>query len=98
MQLNIKVIKKWYSPHFSINPPSFQGYAPFLAKFVIPPQVTQFFEGATPLPWIRWGGEGGVPTMCVFDKAREHYGSSLKIWRTVNYPDIANKNREAAVK
>ena len=47
MQLNIKVIKKWQRPHFYINPP-FQGYAPFLAKFLVLPQVTQFFEGPTP--------------------------------------------------
>ena len=33
-----------------------------------------------------------------FDKVREHYCSSLKIWRTVNEPDIEDKNWEAAVK
>ena len=40
MQLNCKVIKKWQTPtHFYIKP-TFQGYPPFLAKFLVP----------TPLP------------------------------------------------
>ena len=34
-------------------------YPHFLAKKFIPPQVTQFLEGPTPLPFlIRWGGAG----------------------------------------
>ena len=56
MQLNIKVIKKWQPPHFYINPP-FQGYPPFLAKFLLPLQVTPFFEGPNHPPLIR--GRGG---------------------------------------
>ena len=43
------------APHLYINPP-FQGYHPFLAKFLVPPQVTQFFEAPTPSPLIREGG------------------------------------------
>ena len=47
MQLNIKVKKKWQLPIYTPTPP-FQGYPPFLAKFLVPPppppQVTQFFE------------------------------------------------------
>ena len=60
MQLNCKVIKKWQPPHFYINPHSFQGYPPLVAKFLVSPpppltQVTQFLEGPTS-PLIRGGG------------------------------------------
>ena len=35
-QLNCKV-KKWQPPiYFYMNPPFFQGYSPFLAKFLVP--------------------------------------------------------------
>ena len=46
MQLNCKVIKKWQPP-ISASKPPFQGYPPFLLKFLVPPlpQVTQFLEG-----------------------------------------------------
>ena len=36
MQLNIKVKKKWQLPIYTPTPP-FQGYPPFLAKFLVPP-------------------------------------------------------------
>ena len=49
------------TPHFYINLP-FQGYPFFLAKFLLPPQVTQFLEGPTPplnkgnvrTMWLQW--------------------------------------------
>ena len=53
MQLNCKVIKKWQPPFppFLHQPfSSFQGYPPFLAKSLVPHQVTQFLEGPTPSP------------------------------------------------
>ena len=59
MQLNIRVIKKWQPP-ISTSTPLFQGYPPFLAKYLVPPQVTQFFEGPTP---SSDKGGGGIPTM-----------------------------------
>ena len=63
MQLNCKVMKMWQPSHFYINPPPFQDYSPFLAKFLVPPplpQVTQFLEGPTPAPPPLIKG-GGVP-------------------------------------
>ena len=49
MQLNIKEIKKQQPPPppFLYYPPPFQGYPPFLAKFLVPlpPKMTQFLEG-----------------------------------------------------
>ena len=44
-------------PFLHQPPPPFQCYPPFLAKFLVTPQVTQFFEGPTPPPLIR--GRGG---------------------------------------
>ena len=61
MQLNCKVIKKVANPPF-LHQPHFQGFPPFLAKFLVLPQVTHFLEGPAP-PLIRGGG--GVPTMSV---------------------------------
>ena len=49
MQLNCKVTEKVATSPFLLQPP-FQGYSPFLAKFLVPPQVTQFLEDPTPLP------------------------------------------------
>ena len=60
MQLNCKVIKKVANPPF-LHQPHFQGFPPFLAKFLVLPQVTHFLEGPAP-PLIRGGG---VPTMSV---------------------------------
>ena len=78
MQLNIKVIKKWQPP-ISTSTPPFQGYLPYLAKLLVPPQVTQFFEGPTPLPpLIR---ERGVPTMCINN---EKYYSQKKSGKSVS--------------
>ena len=52
MQLNSKVIKKWQPTHFYINP-LFMLIPPFLATFLVPPQVTQFLEGPnTPPPLL----------------------------------------------
>ena len=61
MQLNIRLNKK--VSNFYINL-LFQGYAPFLAKFLVPPpppptpQVTQFFEGPPPPIPLFNRGEG----------------------------------------
>ena len=60
MQLNCKVIKKVANPPF-LHQPHFQGFSPFLAKFLVLPQVTHFLEG--PAPPFNKGG--GVPTMSV---------------------------------
>ena len=63
MQLNCKVIKKWQPPFppFLHQPfPSFEGYPPFLAKSLVPHQVTQFLEGPTPLN----KGRGGSNYVC----------------------------------
>ena len=49
MQLNCKVIKKW-QPLISTLTPTFLGYPPFLAKFLVSPQMTQFLEGPNPPP------------------------------------------------
>ena len=63
MQLNCKVIEKVGTPppsHFYSNP-LFKGYPLFLAKFSVPPKVTQFLEGPThplPLPPLISGGRG----------------------------------------
>ena len=57
MQLNCKVIKKWQPP-ISTSTLPFQGYPPFLAKFLVPPQVTQFLEGPN-LPYPPFE----IPTM-----------------------------------
>ena len=48
MQLDCKVIKKWQPPISILTLPPFQGYPTFLAKFLVPPEVTQFLEGPTP--------------------------------------------------
>ena len=61
MQSNCKVIKKVANPPF-LHQPHFQGFPPFLAKFLVLPQVTHFLEGPAPPPLIRGGG---VPTMSV---------------------------------
>ena len=46
--------------HYTNCNPPFQGYPPFLAKFLEHPQVTQFLEGRTPTPLITGGrGVGG---------------------------------------
>ena len=56
--MNRKVVKKWQRPPpISTSTPAFQGCPPFLAKFLAPPQVTQFLEGPTP-PLIRGRGGG----------------------------------------
>ena len=62
MQLKCKVIRKWEPlPPISTSNPPFHGYPPFLAKLLLPPQVTQFLE--VPTPHFHKGGGGGVPTM-----------------------------------
>ena len=52
MQLNCKVIKKWQTPHFYIFFPFFRVIPPILEKFLVPTQVTQFFQGSTFPPLI----------------------------------------------
>ena len=56
MQWNCKVIKKVATPPISTSTPPFQGYPPFLAKFLLlHPQVTQFWK-VLPPPFNREGG------------------------------------------
>ena len=58
MQLNCKVKKKKKgNPPFLYELHPFQCYPPFLAKFLVPPHLTQFLEGPTP-PLITRGGGG----------------------------------------
>ena len=53
MQLNIKVIKKWQTP-ISTSTPQFQGYPPFLVKFLVPPSPRWLnFLKVLPPPLIR---------------------------------------------
>ena len=55
IELNCKVVKKVATPPISILTLPFQVYPPFLAKNLVPLQVTQFLEGPTH-PLIRGGG------------------------------------------
>ena len=53
MQLNCKVIEKVATPPFLQEPPPFQGYPPFLVKFLIPPPPPprdSIFGRSYPLP------------------------------------------------
>ena len=52
MQLNCKLIKKWRPPNFYIIPPLFQGYCPFLAKFLLGPMSGR----SNPNPIYKRGG------------------------------------------
>ena len=63
MQLNIKVKKKWQLPIYT-STPLFQGYPPFLTKFLVtPPPPTPTPPGDSifwsPYPLFNKGGEGG---------------------------------------
>ena len=69
MQLNIKVIKKWQTPiSTSTNP--FQGYPPFLAKFLVPLRWLNFLK-VLPCPPLKKGG-GVVPTIIMLDILEGH--------------------------
>ena len=52
MQLNCKLIKKWQPPNFYIIPPLFQGYCPFLEKFLLGPMSGR----SNPNPIYKRGG------------------------------------------
>ena len=54
--------------HFYINPP-FTGVSPFLAKYLVPHQVTQFLEG--PPPPLPFNKEDGCPTMLINDESEK---------------------------
>ena len=70
MQLNCKVIKKVATPPpISTTIASFQGYPPFLATFLVPPQVAQFLEGPTPLLTRGEGGSNYALCFSIFLKA-----------------------------
>ena len=43
----------------TLTPPPFQVHPPFLGKIFVPPEVTQFLEGPTPLRGGEGGGGGG---------------------------------------
>ena len=64
MQLNCKVIRKWQLPSpISISTPLFQGYLPFLAKFLVPPEYQTSYPIPPPPPTFNKRGGGGGPTM-----------------------------------
>ena len=54
-----------------LHQPSFQVYPPFLAKNFVPPQVTQFLEGPTPL----------------FNKRVPAMGNSIYKTKVLNFSD-----------
>ena len=76
MQLNCKIIKKRDNIPISIPTarprPPFQDYLLFLAKFLVPPPVTQFLEGPTS-PFNKEGGKREGPTMQVMFVPLRHH-------------------------
>ena len=54
----------WWIANSNPATPLFQGYPPFLAKFLVPPRWLIFWKVLPPLN--KWG-EGGVPTMINHD-------------------------------
>ena len=57
--IELLVIKKWQPLHFL-----FLGLSPLSSKKFCTPQVTQFLEGPTPAPFIRWG-KGVQLCLCI---------------------------------
>ena len=79
MQLNCKVKKKsGNSPHFYINPPpTFQGYSPFLAKFLVPPKWLNFWK-VLPLPLIGKGFQLWADGIAQLDTNKELFLKNVK--------------------
>ena len=57
--MNCKVLKKVATPTFLHQPPPFQGYLPFLAKFLVPPKLLNFWKVLPPFNKRYRGGGGG---------------------------------------
>ena len=67
MWLNCKVIKKRATLTFYINLPLFQGYLPFLAKFLVSPKWINFWKilpSPFPSPPLTRPEEGGGVQLC----------------------------------
>ena len=87
MQLNCKVKKSGNSPHFYINPHPFQGYSPFLAKFLVPSKWLNFWK-VLPLPLIGEGFQLWADELAQLDTNKELF---LKNVKTAPYFFILDK-------